>query len=423
MTSLSYSDLHTAVDGAAAGIRARTALEPLGGPGDKIFPPTYSTPPNSDTQYAVERRRVGGDSVDAVVLDSVASQANRMELALLDAYRAGELQVPVVSVDFRDVPDLVGLDLVSSLEASHRIFDAALRDSLLDDAPFRISPEGQRITEATPRNAAALFHYSPTTLLFGGWDSTGPRGGLGSKYERAITSEIVALGVERGVKTASRIDVLGTEKDAGVLWETPDGEWTLDEGQARREKGQPVKYRGGSSDSPGRPSQVNHGNVTPSVETRAGGVTADQILAVVVLSFAALRKLRFPATEDGAPLPPERRAVAEGAARTALAALGLAATVLSIEDGLDLRSRCVLIPSGPVEFELLHRDGSPPTRFTLDRNGALELFEQARTAADAAGLTWRREELLLRPADKLVDLIRRSQDVTARQEVAEPAGS
>ena len=49
-----------------------------------------------------------------------------------------------------------------------------------------------------PRDAAALYHHSPHTLVFGGWDSTGPRGARGSKYERAITSEIVALDIEHG---------------------------------------------------------------------------------------------------------------------------------------------------------------------------------------------------------------------------------
>jgi CRISPR-associated protein Csb1 len=35
-----------------------------------------------------------------VLLDSVQSQANRMELALLDAWRAGRLPLPVVTAAF-----------------------------------------------------------------------------------------------------------------------------------------------------------------------------------------------------------------------------------------------------------------------------------------------------------------------------------
>lgn len=37
--SLTYDRLHAAVTGEAVGIRSRLELEPLGGPGDKIFPP------------------------------------------------------------------------------------------------------------------------------------------------------------------------------------------------------------------------------------------------------------------------------------------------------------------------------------------------------------------------------------------------
>lgn len=52
------------------------------------------------TKYALEWRRIDGSPALCVVLDSVASQANRMELALLDAWDRGELAFPMVRVDF-----------------------------------------------------------------------------------------------------------------------------------------------------------------------------------------------------------------------------------------------------------------------------------------------------------------------------------
>jgi CRISPR-associated protein Csb1 len=418
MSTMTYDELRDAVGGSAVGLRARIPLEPLGGPGDKVAPPTYKDVDGRETVYAEERRRIEGESVDAVVLDSVASQANRFELALLDAYRRRELSVPMVSVDFRGT-GLVGLDRLSHLEVSHRIFDAALRDSLYDGFIFRLSEAGRRITEATPRNAAAVFHYSPTTLLFGGWDSTGPRGGLGSKYERAITSEVVALGVQTGVRTASRIDPLGIEKDAGWLYKaagqsTDEPAWTLDEGGAARDsKGQAVKYaRSDTKKESGRPSQANLGNVLPSIDPRAGGITADHISATVVLSFPALRKLRFPADVAGEPIPDEGRRAGEQAAWTALASLGIAAALLAVEDGFDLRSRCVLRPLAPLHFELLVRDGSDPKSIEVDRAAALDLLATSRRAAADAGLPWLEDELLLTPSDRLVDLIRRSQQLS-----------
>lgn len=418
MATLTYDRLREAIATGAVGMRARIELEPLGGPGDKLFPPTYAGD-GRETKYALEHRRVRGEPVDAVVLDSVASQANRMEMALLDAYRRGELDIPMVSVDFREA-ELTGLERLSHLEASHRIFDAALRDSLHDGLIFRLSEPGRRITKATPRDAAALFHYSPTTLLFGGWDSTGPRGGLGAKYERAITAEVVALGIQVGRKTASRIDPLAIERDAGPLYEARDRpddrpEWTRDAAEAELDaKDKPVMFpRTDKSREAGRPSQANFGNVTPSVDALAGGITADQIMATVVVSFAALRKLRFPRDTSGALVPDDRRRASDEACWTALACLGVAATVLAVEEGYDLRSRCVLRALDPLRIELLGRGSSDAEVVEVDRDSALEMVARGRAAAAEHGLTWLDQELLLTPSPRLVDLIGRSQALAA----------
>lgn len=418
MGDLDYETLFAAVGGNSVGLRARTALEPLGGSGDKVFPPTYGVSDRAETRYATEQRRVDGELRDSVVLSSVAQQANQMEQALLTAVRDGELALPLVSVDFSAVRDIAGFDRISSLEASHRVFDAALRDSLLGDRLFRLSEVGQAITEATSGNAAALYRYNPATLLFGGWDSTGPKGGRGAKYERVITSEIVALGIEVGVKTASRIDVLGIELKAGWLYEAKDqsmGEWTQDDEDAVLDKaGKPAKITGRVGDS-GRPSQVNHGNITPHIDARAGGVTADRIEAVTVLSFAALRKLRFPTDADGQPLQPlERRREAETAARVTLAALGVLALASLFDSGFDLRSRCVLRSTAALELELLGRAGESTT-YGIERPEALELVQQAQSRAADLGLTWESEEILLRPTDRLVGLIRRSRELSATE--------
>jgi CRISPR-associated protein Csb1 len=427
--ALTYDELLAGVAGDAVGVRCRTVLQPLGGPGDKVFPPTYGVPDNAETKYATEDRYVpsadgnGGSVARSVVLDSVASQANRLELALLDAIRRTDLMAPVTSVDFTHVPDLAGLDRVSDYEAPHRIFDALLRDSYDGEHLFRNGPAGRAITEARPGNAAGLYHHSPHTLVFGGWDSTGPRGGLGAKYERAITSEIVALGIETGKRTASRIDPVGIELRAGPLYQAPDGTWTLDESEAQRDAGKPKLFgakdgAGQGGREAGRPSQANLGNVTPSIDSRAGGVTARVVIGTTVLSFIQLRRLRFPTRPDGSLLDGQR-GQSEPAARTALAALGLTAAVLAFEEGFDLRSRCVLVCERPVTFETVARDGTT-TPFDLTSADALKLVAEAADRAAQAGLPWRTGELTLRPADRLVALIRRSQQLA---EVAEAANA
>jgi CRISPR-associated protein Csb1 len=93
---LDLAILQSAVSGSAAAFRCRRRLQPAGGEGDKVFPPTFA-----GAVYALERRRVPGreDSVTCVLLDSVQSQANRMELALQEAVDAGKIRVPIVSDD------------------------------------------------------------------------------------------------------------------------------------------------------------------------------------------------------------------------------------------------------------------------------------------------------------------------------------
>lgn len=409
---LTYEILAGAVAGDGVGIRCKTILEPLGGAGDKVFPPTYGVDDRADTKYAFEKRVDHSTGTptqsEAVVLDAVASQANRMELALLDAFRSGETQFPVVSIDFENhgLPEYTGL---SSLEVPHRIYDAILRDSLLDGLLFRLSQPGRAITEASNRNAAALFHFAPTALLFGAWDSTGPKGGRGNKFERAITSEIVGYGVQRGVKTASRLDPLSIEKSAGPLYEAKDGSgWTMDAAEAKMNGSKPLLF------GKGDPSHANHGNIPPTIDAKSGGVTVEYAQQILVLSFVALRKLAFPTAPDGRLFDQDERKNAELAARTALSALGILAAVLSYEAGYDLRSRCVLAPTKEQEFELVRRGKSEHTSYLVSREQAIELLKTAAAKAQDAGIGWLSDELHLQPAPRLVALVNKSKELAVR---------
>jgi hypothetical protein len=114
-----------------------------------------------------------------------------------------------------------------------------------------------------------------------------PTAGRGSKFERAITSEIVATEIAVGKATSSRIDPLGIEKVVQI-YEKPDGDWTLDPEDAPKS-------------NPMRPSKINHGNIRPSIHPDVGGVTAGAIDATTVLSLIQLRRLRFPMDVDGDP--------------------------------------------------------------------------------------------------------------------------
>ncbi len=435
MSSITYERLRAAIDRDATGIRAVTRIEPLGGANDKVFPPTFGdaewvpVPIGVDreerrrSKYALEWRRIDGVSKLCVLLDSVASQANRMELALLDGYERGELAFPFARVDFTeatsddpalDLSTICGDGYVTTLEAPHRIADALLRDSLLDDVPFRLSEPGRRFTEASASNAAPLLDLCPASLLFGVWDSTGPKGGLGAKFQRAIVSEIVGVGVELGTKTASRLDPTGIEKTDVYEASEASELWTIDPASAKQQGGKPKLLKRGGEKA-GSPAVINHGNVKPSLEPQAGGVTIDYAEQVTVLSFSALRRLRFPKRADGTALDPDRRREVEVAARTALAALGLAAIAYQRDAGYDLRSRCAFRPLAPLSLELLPGDGAAPDAFSLDRSDAKRILEEAAAALEAAGIPWRKKPIDLTPAPKLVALIRKSRELTVAE--------
>lgn len=416
--TLTLENLKQAVSGHAAAFRCVTEYQPAGGPGDKVFPPTYE-----GGKYAVETRMIDSQPVDCVLLDSVQSQANRMELALLETWRTKikdkrRIDLPVVMVRFDD-NRLKKKFTVTSLDAPHRIADAIFRDSLLNGVMFRKSEKGNVLDTADVRNATGLFGLCPTALVFGMWDSTGPRGGLGAKFQRSLVSEIVGLHRSLGVTTGGKVDHLNIRIDAGKLYQrkdtsdnTPD--WTLDESKSDDKKLVGKK---------GKPSEANLGGVTPDFAYAKdknsniikesdgtprikGGFTISKAMQTTVLSLVALRRFRFPLDRSA-----DSDTTVDNAGRTALAALGLAAATLARSDG-DLRSRCQLFPQTQPVWQLLDVPGAVPKEFGLTPDGAVELLNAAIEEAKNAELPWE-GEIELKPSDELVELVRLSQELAS----------
>ena len=414
---LNLNSLRETVSGTAAAFRCRTILQPAGGQGTKVFPPTYA-----DAVYATEKRRLPDREkpVECVLLDSVQSQANRMEEALQQAIDDGRLRLPLIETDFtpyfpgedhpKEMRLLDPVGKVSSLQVPHRIADAILRDSELDGKAFRQSDIGAAIDRVSLQNATPLFELCPTALLFGMWDSTGPKGGLGAKFERAMVSEIVGIDAVHGVKTSSRIDPVIHKNPE--LFVTESGDWTALEIEAKT-TGTGKKTSAAKLGK--KLSELNLGNVTPSLSEidrqtgkyLAGGVTIAQAEQTIVISLPALRRLRFP--DESGNTTPERN----NAARTVLAALGLCAAALADEAGLDLRSRCLLYPDEDLTWDVLDRKSG--SQFTLPADEAIKLFGEAVEAAKKAGLPWREEPLTLNPSEQLVKLVVKSQRLAAQQ--------
>jgi len=326
------------------------------------------------------------------------------------------IALPVIAVDFSDAAPDVGV--VTSLSAPHRVADALLRDSLINGTLFRLSELGRSFTDATAKNAAPLFKVCPTGLVFGLWDSTGPKGGLGSKFARALVSEIVGVGATVGSKTSSRIDPASIVTNAGPVFVAkepgPDGKptWTLNVMEAKPLKeDKPPKddqdvaavEKWGKAEKAGKPTSINHSNIPPTIDDIAGGVTIDYASHTVVLSLAALRKLSFGG--------------AEAEARTVLASLAILAVLAAEDRGHDLRSRCLLVPNmGQVlKLEAVHKDGTRQP-LSIDLKAAIDLYNAAVAALpERLRFTKKAGEPLatLTPSPKLEHLVRKSREVAA----------
>lgn len=382
-----YDVLKAGAAGNTAAIRSIAALQPAGGEGDKVFPPTYA-----GAVYAKEKRLIGGEPVETVLLDSVQSVANRFEEALLSAVDGKQLGLPMLEMK-------VAGHRVNSLTAPHRIHDAIFRDSLWDGVPFRESPNGKRIAAARAWNATAFYEFAPTVLLFGTWDSQSGGGTNSAKIARSLVSEIIGMHAVNGVRTSSRIDPLGikllrnvigmtNEKDASTWFFIPP---TAEAGAKKPKKDEPKGFK---------PSQINHGNIAPSIteENGPGGVTIKEARETSVLSLAQLRKLRFPIEDE---VSPER----DVAGRTVIAALGLHAVALLRESGYQLRSRCQLIPVEAPVFEILGPTQSDRETFTCDSTATKAVFDEAVAAAKKQGLVWDTTPVVLTPKPDLIKLV------------------
>ena len=156
-----------------AAIRRVQRLQPVGGQGDKLFPPTYpGEGQNALARHIFETRRIDGNDERCVLIDSVQSQANRLEEALLSEMRAGKCKIPHIVVDFKGQEPLNGTDVsdlgeITSLDAPHRVFDAIIRDSELDAVKFTETNHYETLLLAKPTNALQVFNLSPTSLVFG----------------------------------------------------------------------------------------------------------------------------------------------------------------------------------------------------------------------------------------------------------------
>ena len=318
----------------AVALHLRQSLLPVEGRGSVIFPPTYAAENRQDKPgYNIDEL---SDGTKLATIDSVGSQANRMEPVFLAAKmgrpenpRAG--LVPQIEIVYdKEKPP------VSILEAGHRLGDAVIRSTELNKGAQKAFKELLDSNDAAP-----LAKLAPTSLVFGVWDSRDTQ----AKLPRIVQSTIRAEDVEELKRSAQYNPALDYAELA-----------VFSEEKTEAAQGIP------------KDNLAKRGFVhVPAVRTHGGVIARGPIRRDVTVNLIALRRLNG---ENGQAL---RRYV-----------LGLALVAATAPlDGF-LRAGCLLTldPNDAGAWQAVARNGMRET-VGLDEATALDY---ARSAAHAFGV-------------------------------------
>jgi CRISPR-associated protein Csb1 len=374
--ALGLDDLLAATSaGGANCLTSVTELQPAAGPHASVAPAKFSTGSgNKRGAFAYETRYDGGVAHDVVLIDSKQSQLNRVEQTLRDAIRDGHevlSLLPRLVVSYQRGDDPVEY---SDLELPHRAFDGHVRAGKVDGQNVTDYEGYRRIRDADPSNARALLDASPASLVFGSWDSS--RAARQGRWRSVLVGEIIGFcqkpeDQERPeLKGGARIDPLGMRIEL-------TGAALKDLAERQRAELSPKTYdklvKAGKS---AKASSAGLGGIPPTLEALAG-VACRRIVRSHVLSFAALRQIRFGAGAEG-----------DAACRALLTALALNGLARSDAE-LVLRANCDLVEARPTQVTLFGRGGRTTEFASLDIAQADALLAASLAhAEDAAGVTW-----------------------------------
>lgn len=386
-TTYSYKNLLAAVKSSAI-LSTTISLQPPN-PGEPVSPPTYKGKDDkSPPQYLKEIRLMKSEmgtmlSVPCVILDTLFSQANRQEAALLDLYKAGKLDIPVISVecDAESFPEELRSFLPNPktyvLEMSHRISDAHVAQAqITSEVPgkkgkstvttkdFSKSALGGLMLGASPKNITLLFQHSLESLLYGFWNSR-ENSTPNSKFQRAMVSTVVGWDIVEGTGyTGGAVDVWGIT-NCVQAYPSKDSLCTLDPVKSAKKKNL---------------SAFGYTNFPPSagVDLRRQFACREITLSSHI-NLTYLRTLHFGDADSEA-------------GRAVLAALGIVALAAQHQNGYSLRSGCLLFSEEPtLKFEVQGvRKSAFPAFFEVSLEDALEVYHEAVEHARKAGIGWKK---------------------------------
>lgn len=353
-----------------------TELAPAAGPQASVAPAKFAARGRDGGVYAYERRYLDGVLRQAVIIDSKQSQLNRGEQALRQAIDDGHpllSRLPRIAVTYERDGSILEY---SDLDLPHRAFDAHIRAGTVKGQPTTQVEAYRAVRDATPVNARAILDASPASLVFGSWDSS--RATRQGRWRSALVGEVIGFcdSTDTALKGGARTDPIGmkielTEAALKNLAESQRAELsrkTFD--KALKEAGRAKNERRVSA------SMLGLGGIPPTLEALAG-VACQRIVRSHVLSFAALRQIRFGAGADG-----------DAACRALLAALALN-TLARSDAELVLRANCDLVEDGPTDVRIDQRGGRSLALSPLSISSADDLLAAALARAESvAGVSW-----------------------------------
>ena len=302
--------------GGSSVLTARTELVPAAGEQAGIAPARYVR--GRDGAYAFEKRFAAlgpGEApvpVDAVVIDSKGSSLNRIEEPLSNAIRDND---PLIALTPRIRVEYEGLEPVTCLDLPHRAFDGHIRAGSVGDKPVTQHPDYRAIRNSTPANARPLLEMSPISIVLGSWDST--RKSHQVRFRSALVGETIGIladqsgnGTEIAPRGAARFDSLApsVRLSAEDMQALPDAQKEeLSPGNIESIQKEINAAKGGTTSA----AALVLGSIPPTLNG-LGFVSCRRIIRTHVLSFAALRQIRFDLGADG-----------DAVARSLLAALAL----------------------------------------------------------------------------------------------------
>ena len=360
--------------GGASVLTSVTPLEPAAGPHASVAPAKFLEGKGRTAKpvFAYERRFWDGEAVTAVLIDSKQSQSNRLEAAVSAAIADQDpvlARTPRIELRFEDG------QVYSDIDLPHRAFDGQIRAGTINGEPATAAQEYRELRNATVADARPLLERSPITLLLGGWDAS--RKTHAGRYRSLLVGEIIGILSDQGrdpevnqsKRGGARIDPLG----ARIQLDQAEREAIADVQKSELSD----KAYTNSYGKDGKSSSLGLGGIPPSLE-QLGGVTCRAIIRSHVLSFAALRALRFDSpTSEG-----------DVACRALLAALALNGLARSDAELL-LRANCDLVEAGPAVVTLDKRYGQKENFEPLSIEQAQELLSAAiDNAVQAANLIW-----------------------------------